>query len=65
MILIRNGRVLDPVSGIDQVLDVLIDEDKIVKVGAGLDAEGARVLDADGLTVAPGLMDAPGSGLNI
>ena len=58
MILIRNGRVLDPVSGIDQVLDVLIDEDKIVKVGAGLDAEGARVLDADGLTVAPGLMDA-------
>ncbi len=58
MILIRNGRVVDPVTGRDEVLDVLLDGNKIYKVGKNLNAEGAEILDAEGLVVAPGLMDA-------
>lgn len=58
MILIKNGRVVDPVTGTDEVLDVLIDGAAIVKTGKELCAEEAQVLDAEGLVVAPGLMDA-------
>ena len=55
MILIQNGRVLDPVTNTDQVMDVLLDESGIVKTGEHLEAD---VIDASGLVVAPGLMDA-------
>lgn len=58
MILIRGGRVVDPVTGTDEVMDVLIDGSMIVKTGKALEAAGAQVLDASGLVVAPGLMDA-------
>ena len=58
MILIKNGRVVDPVTGTDQVLDVLLEGDRIRRVGEGLAKPDAEVLDASGLTVAPGLMDA-------
>lgn len=59
MILIRGGRVLDPETGLDAVLDVALDRGKIVKIGAGLapSADCERVIDARGLTVAPGLID--------
>ena len=58
MILIKNGRVMDPVTGTDTVLDVLISGAHIEEVGPDLHAEGAEVIDASGLVVAPGLMDA-------
>lgn len=57
MIWIRNGRVVDPVTGTDEVMDVLIEGTKIVKTGRDLEAPGAQVLDASGLVVAPGLVD--------
>lgn len=58
MLLIKNGRVVDPVTGTDEVMDVLIDGSMIVKTGKEMEAEDAQVLDATGLVVAPGLMDA-------
>lgn len=58
MILIQNGRVVDPVTGTDEVMDVLVDGSMIAKTGKGLKAPGASVIDASGLVVAPGLMDA-------
>ena len=57
MLLIKNGRVIDPVTHTDEVMDVLIDGNHIVKTGYDLEAEGAEVIDADGLVVAPGLVD--------
>jgi len=57
MILIQNGRVVDPVTGTDEVMDVLIEGTKIVKTGRGLCAPEAQVIDASGLVVAPGLVD--------
>lgn len=58
MILIKNGRVMDPVTGTDAVLDVLIDGTHIEEVGENLQIQADEVIDADGLVVAPGLMDA-------
>ena len=58
MLLIRNGRVVDPVTETDDILDVLVEGNTIRQVGRELTADGAKVLDASGLVVAPGLMDA-------
>lgn len=57
MLLIKNGRVMDPKSGLDQVCDVLVEGKKIVKIGQNLEAADSQVLDASGLVVAPGLVD--------
>lgn len=56
-ILIKGGRVIDPAQGIDDTLDLLIEEGKIKQTGKGLSAAGAEVIDAAGLLVVPGLID--------
>src|ERR1700684_4005573 len=57
MLLIKNGRVLDPSSNTDAALDVLVDGPRISKVGARLSAANAEVFDADEMIVAPGFID--------
>ena len=49
MILIKNGRVVDPVTGVDEAMDVLIEGAHIEEVGRNLSAAGAEVIDASGL----------------
>ena len=56
-LLIKNGRVVDPKSGRDEIADVLIQGKKIVKIGQNLQAQQAKIIDARGLVVAPGLVD--------
>ena len=62
MILIKNGRIVDPVRQFDSIADILIDGKTIVKVEKNLEYDendsNLRVIDADGLAVAPGLVDA-------
>jgi len=57
VLLIKNGRVLDPASKTDASLEVLLEGDRIARVGQGLTPPGAEVLDARGLCVAPGFID--------
>jgi dihydroorotase len=57
MLLIKNGRVLDPATKTDGTLNVLLDGDRIAQVGPSLSAPGAEVFDATGLIVAPGFID--------
>ena len=57
MILIQNGRILDPATGTDMVGDLLIEDGKISKVGKEIEEESARVIDAKGCYVMPGLID--------
>jgi dihydroorotase len=57
MLLIRNGRVVDPASRTDAALDVLVDGERIVQAGANVTAPGAEIFDAQGLVVAPGFID--------
>jgi dihydroorotase len=56
-LLIRGGRVVDPATQHDAVADVLIEDDTILAVERNLDASNARIVDARGLVVAPGLVD--------
>jgi len=57
-ILIKNGRLVDPASGLDQTGDLAIAAGRIVSVGkAHGDFSPNRTLDATGLIVAPGLVD--------
>lgn len=58
MLLIRNGRVVDPVNNTDKVMDVLIDGNIIIETGENLLCDNAQIIDATGLVVAPGLVDA-------
>src|SRR5258705_817458 len=56
--LLKGGRVVDPANRIDGVRDVLIDGDRIARVGADLPADGATVIELpSGLVVCPGLID--------
>jgi len=55
-IVIRGGRVMDPETGRDGVLNVGLVGDRIVRLSAE-PLEGARVIDARGLVVAPGFID--------
>src|SRR5712692_1626112 len=60
MLLIKNGRVLDPASKTDAALDILLNGEKIQEVappGKGSVPQGAEVFDAAGLIVAPGFID--------
>jgi dihydroorotase len=56
-LLIKNGRVIDPFSGLDETLDVLIADGKIVSVEARIESCDAPVIDASRLVVAPGFID--------
>ncbi len=60
MLLVKNGRVIDPATQTDSPRDVLLDGDKIVEVAqAGKIAPNpsAEIFDATGLIVAPGFID--------
>ncbi len=56
-LLIHGGRVIDPARGVDGHLDILVEDGRIARLGRDLTAPGAQVLDASGLTAAPGLVD--------
>src|SRR5580704_2918190 len=61
MLLIKNGRVLDPASKTDAAQDILLNGQKIVELAAPgkltSDHKNAEVFDATGLIVAPGFID--------
>jgi len=60
MLLIKNGRVLDPASKTDAVRDILLDGETIAEIAAPGEiarANGAEIFDAFGLIVAPGFID--------
>jgi dihydroorotase len=55
---IRNGRVIDPASGLDQVQDVFIAAGRVVGLGtAPAEFHAGLEIDALGLVVCPGLVD--------
>jgi dihydroorotase len=54
--LIKNGKVIDPASNLGEVLDILIEDGKIAKVGKNI-KNGSEIIDAKGKIVIPGLVD--------
>ncbi|HEY2342575.1 MAG TPA: dihydroorotase [Chthoniobacteraceae bacterium] len=57
-VLLRNGRIIDPANGRDEIADLLIVDGKIAEAGVkpGKSAEREEI-DCKGLVVAPGLID--------
>ena len=56
-LLIRQGRLVDPVGGIGGIMDVLVEDGKVAVIGSNINEPDARVIDARGLTVCAGLVD--------
>ena len=53
-ILIKGGHVINPATQMDEVADVLIEDQKIKKIGKELpEKEAERVINADGCYVMP------------
>ena len=62
VLLIKNGRVIDPANGIDRTCDVLIINERIQKVGdvtddSKLETQDYTTIDATDKLVTPGLID--------
>jgi dihydroorotase len=57
-VIVKGGRVVDPASARDGAFDLLIDGDRIIRIGRDLPANGAHVIAIPGSwIVAPGLID--------
>jgi dihydroorotase len=59
-LVIRGGQLIDPAAGVDALKDVLLKDGKVAEIAAPgklKSANEADVLDATGLTLAPGLID--------
>ncbi|MEE9273734.1 MAG: amidohydrolase family protein [bacterium] len=58
--LIKNGCIISVDPGVGDLPDgdILIEEDRIEEIGTGLQAPGAEILDASGMIVLPGLINA-------
>ncbi|MFV0389076.1 MAG: amidohydrolase family protein [Pyrinomonadaceae bacterium] len=57
-VLIKNATVMTAVRGTLENTDILIKNGKIAKIGKNLKASGAKVIDASGFYVSPGIIDA-------
>ena len=59
-LVIRGGHLIDPAAGVDGLKDILLKDGRVAEIaghGKLKQANGAQVLDATGLVVAPGLVD--------
>jgi len=56
-ICIKQGRILDPASGRDQIADLLLEDNRIIKIESDIREGIDRVIDAEGCYVMPGLID--------
>lgn len=56
-ILIKNGRVINPATGTDEILDVLVENGLVARTGKSIKGKCDRVIDAKGCFVMPGFID--------
>lgn len=56
-LLIKNGRVIDPSTNLDEIKDILVEDGKIVSINKNIEIQGDRVIDAENHWVVPGLID--------
>jgi dihydroorotase len=56
-LIVRGARVLDPGAGVDDVLDVRVDDGMIAELGSRLDPNAHRVIEGESLVLAPAFVD--------
>lgn len=57
MILIKNGRVINPKTNTDEILDIVVNDGKIIDIGKSLKGNYEKIIDAKDKIVSPGLID--------
>lgn len=57
-LLIKNGHVIDSANKVNEITDLLVIDGKIAKLGKDIAESDAEIIDAGGLYVLPGLVDA-------
>jgi dihydroorotase len=57
-LLIREGQVIDVKTKLNKVLDILIEDGIVVEMANNIDAAGCEIIEAKGMYVIPGLVDA-------
>src|SRR5947199_10759539 len=55
--IVRGARILDPAQGVDVVADIRVDDGVIAALGTELEPNSHRVVEADGLLLAPAFVD--------
>ena len=55
--LIKQGRVIDPVNKIDNIMDILVSDSKIDKIAKKIDVKADETIDAKGKIITPGFID--------
>lgn len=55
--LLKNGTVIDYASNTEKKLDLLLEDDKISKIGENLNIEADKIIDCTGLYIMPGMID--------
>jgi dihydroorotase len=56
-LLIRGARLMDPFNGLDEKMDVLVSRGRIAAIGMGLEGQDREVIEAQGMVLAPGLLE--------
>jgi dihydroorotase len=56
-LLIKNSRVIDPANNRDEILDILVEDGKIIKLAKGIDLSVHETIDASGKIAMPALVD--------
>ena len=56
-LLIKHGRLVDPVGGIGGIMDILIENGRVSVIGNGVNDPEAEIVDASGMVVSAGLVD--------
>jgi len=56
-LLLKNGRVIDPASGTDEIRDVWVEDGRIAGLERGISVDDATEIDVSGLVVCPGFLD--------
>jgi dihydroorotase len=56
-LVVRGARVIDPAEGIDALLDVRVDAGVVAQFGTNLETNEHRVIDGEGLVLAPAFID--------
>src|SRR4029079_10950965 len=56
-VIVKGARVLDPAASVDQTIDVRVDKGVVAELGTDLATNGHRVVDGEGLVLAPAFVD--------
>ncbi len=57
MILIKNGKIIDPKNNVEGIYDLLIEDNKVKEIAKNIDIDNVEVIDAKDCLVVPGLID--------